>query len=120
VAAERGDAASSKAAFEHALAGDPRLAPALAGRATLSFELGDADAALADLSAAIDAAPDDPELRYNRAFVYEHWVVGDRVLDVGRRRHRNCRHSNCQLCRLVDSVSIKRPSKSKITAATSL
>jgi tetratricopeptide (TPR) repeat protein len=80
VAAERGDAASANVAFERALASDSRMSPALAGRARLSFELGDVDAALADLCAAIDAAPDDPELRYNRAFAYEHLQRWDAAL----------------------------------------
>ncbi|MBM7774874.1 tetratricopeptide (TPR) repeat protein [Actinokineospora baliensis] len=61
----------AKAAFDHALAIDPTLIPALAGRAATTHALGDPDQALADLNTALTLTPDDPALRFNRAFLHE-------------------------------------------------
>lgn len=54
------------AAYDAALATDPMLAAAWAGRAAVTFDAGDIDAALADLDRALDLG-DDPALRFNRA-----------------------------------------------------
>lgn len=54
------------AAYDAALAADPRFAVALAGRAAARFEAGDIPGALADLDRAIDLG-EDAALLYNRA-----------------------------------------------------
>ncbi len=71
VHAERGAHAEARAAFDRALAADPGLVSALSGRAVLAYETGDTEAALADLRHAVDLRPEDPELRFNRAFAYQ-------------------------------------------------
>jgi tetratricopeptide (TPR) repeat protein len=47
------------------------MVAALAGRATIAYERGDHDAALDDLTRAIGAEADDPDLLYNRAQVHQ-------------------------------------------------
>jgi tetratricopeptide (TPR) repeat protein len=71
VALERGDRAAALADFDLALAADPHLVPALAGRATMAYEDGDHDAALTDLGTALDVDAGNPDLLYNRGFVYQ-------------------------------------------------
>lgn len=61
--------------FDLALAADGGLIAALAGRADLAYQAGDHDRAIADLSRAIEIAADDPDLRYNRAMLYQ--AAGD-------------------------------------------
>jgi tetratricopeptide (TPR) repeat protein len=70
VHAEREEFEAARAAFDRALAGAPDLVSALSGRAGVANELGDATAAITDLTAAVAASPDDPELRFNLAFAY--------------------------------------------------
>lgn len=70
IEAERGDATLARAAFDAALGADPDLVPALANRAVLAFEAGEVDAAIRDLTRALELA-DDPALRGNRAIAYE-------------------------------------------------
>ena len=57
--------------YDLALAGDATLTAALAGRADLAYTAGDHRSAIADLTRAIDTTPDDPDLRYNRALLYQ-------------------------------------------------
>ena len=57
--------------YDLALAGDAALTAALAGRADLAYTAGDHRSAIADLTRAIDTTPDDPDLRYNRALLYQ-------------------------------------------------
>ncbi|HKS49623.1 MAG TPA: tetratricopeptide repeat protein [Amycolatopsis sp.] len=71
---------AASAAFDRALAVDPDLIPALSGRAALACRLGEADLALTDLRHAVDLAPGDPLLRYNRAFAYQHKGQWDQAL----------------------------------------
>lgn len=67
LAAGRLDAAH--AAFSAAIERDPGLAAAWAGRAAVWHERGDADAAVADLTRALDAE-EDARLLYNRAVAF--------------------------------------------------
>lgn len=62
-------AAAALADFDGALESDPAYVPALAARAGLAFDRGDQEAALSDLTRAVEAAPDDPDLLYNRGYV---------------------------------------------------
>jgi tetratricopeptide (TPR) repeat protein len=71
VHAARGEEAEARAAFERALKADATLISALSGRATLAYEAGDLDAAIADLGEAIELKPGDPALLYNRAFALQ-------------------------------------------------
>jgi tetratricopeptide (TPR) repeat protein len=71
VHADRGRYGAARLAFVRALGTDPELVTALAGHASAAFELGDLDTALADLRRAVDLAPDDAALRYNRAVVLQ-------------------------------------------------
>jgi tetratricopeptide (TPR) repeat protein len=68
---EREHFAAARDAFDQAIAADPDLITALSGRATLAYQTGERDLALADLHHAVELQPDDPLLRYNRAFAYQ-------------------------------------------------
>jgi Tfp pilus assembly protein PilF len=57
--------------FDLALEADPDCVPALASRATLAFESGDRDTALDHLTRAVDTEPGNPDLLYNRGYVYQ-------------------------------------------------
>lgn len=71
VHAEGEDLAAAEEAYDRAVAADPALVTALSGRAAVRFESGRTDAALEDMCRAVDLAPDDPALRYNRAFLHQ-------------------------------------------------
>ncbi|HZP52886.1 hypothetical protein [Actinocrinis sp.] len=62
-------AAAALADFDGALESDPAYVPALAARAGLAFDRGDQEAALSDLTRAVEAALDDPDLLYNRGYL---------------------------------------------------
>jgi tetratricopeptide (TPR) repeat protein len=66
--AAQGHPAEALAAYDAALKSDPDLAPAWAGRGELAFERGDHDAALADLTRAVEL-DETAELLFNRALV---------------------------------------------------
>jgi len=57
----------------------PDLVSAPAARATVAYEMDDSAGALTDLDRAVDLAPDDPALRYNRAYALEN---ADRTEDA--------------------------------------
>ncbi|MGI5273920.1 tetratricopeptide repeat protein [Nonomuraea sp. CA-218870] len=63
----RGDLVEARKAFDSALERAPDLAVAWAGRGALAFEEGDAHAAVADLTRAIELQ-DGAEVRFNRAY----------------------------------------------------
>jgi Flp pilus assembly protein TadD len=46
----------------------------------VSYQVGDVEAAIADLQRAVDLDPDDAELRYNRAFAYQNAGLLDAAL----------------------------------------
>jgi tetratricopeptide (TPR) repeat protein len=71
VHAGREEYADARAAFDRAVAADAAPAGAWSGRASVRYELGDADGALDDLLRAMALTPGDPALLYNRAFVYQ-------------------------------------------------
>jgi tetratricopeptide (TPR) repeat protein len=58
--------ADARAQYDQAIAHDPELQAAWAGRAALSHHSGDTAAAIADLDRALELG-DDAALRYNRA-----------------------------------------------------
>lgn len=62
-----GDLADAEAALRTALAGDPDYLPALIGLANLLAERGDDAGATASFAQAEAIAPDQPQLRWNRA-----------------------------------------------------
>jgi tetratricopeptide (TPR) repeat protein len=64
--AAAGRTGPATAAYDAALAADPALAAAWAGRAAVAFDAGDLDAALADLTRALDLG-EDAALLFNRA-----------------------------------------------------
>jgi Flp pilus assembly protein TadD len=47
------------------------MSAAFSARAVAAFEMGDVDGAIADLGRALILTPDDPALRYNRAFALQ-------------------------------------------------
>ncbi|MFG1945125.1 tetratricopeptide repeat protein [Nonomuraea sp. NPDC048826] len=67
IEAARGDLVEARKAFDSALERAPDLAAAWAGRGALAFEEGDAHAAVADLTRAIELQ-DGAEVRFNRAY----------------------------------------------------
>jgi tetratricopeptide (TPR) repeat protein len=69
--ASRQNHQEARASFDRALKADPDMIASLSGRAMLSYELGEVDAAIVDLERAVELDPDDAELRYNRAFAYQ-------------------------------------------------
>ncbi|HEX5493346.1 MAG TPA: tetratricopeptide repeat protein, partial [Mycobacteriales bacterium] len=80
--AESGEAARARDAYTAALNLDSGFAEAWASRGVAAFELGDVDAAIADLSHALDLT-DDPTIRYNRATAYQaHRRWADAVDDL--------------------------------------
>ncbi|UWE08507.1 tetratricopeptide repeat protein [Actinacidiphila bryophytorum] len=85
VHAEGADHTAAEAAYDRAVAADPTLVTALSGRAAVRFENGRTDAALDDMCRAVDLAPDDPALRYNRAFLHqarEEWASALADLEI--------------------------------------
>ncbi|WP_406207423.1 tetratricopeptide repeat protein [Kitasatospora sp. NBC_01560] len=85
VHAEHDRPEEARAAFGRALLADPDLLPALCGRATAAYRAGDVEAALADLRHAVGVAPEDPVVRYNRAFVLlraDRWDAALADLDI--------------------------------------
>ena len=66
-----GSTGQARAAFDRALALDPSFAPALVNRAVLVFELGDADAAILDLTRARELIGDDPNVLHNRGIALQ-------------------------------------------------
>ena len=58
-------------AYDRAVESAPDLVAAWSARAELACELGDFDAAIADLDRAVDLQPEDASLRYNRAFAHQ-------------------------------------------------
>jgi tetratricopeptide (TPR) repeat protein len=80
VHAERDEPAEARAAFDRALAAEPDLVPALSGRAGVAYDLGDVDAAIRDLTAAVSAAPEDAGLRFNLGFAYQNAQRWDEAL----------------------------------------
>lgn len=88
VHAERGEVEAARRAFDLALDADSTLVAALSGRATLAYEQGAIDDAIADLRRAVELSPEDAGLRYNRAFVYQQadrWSEALADLDVAAR-----------------------------------
>ena len=69
IAADQGDGATARICFDRALQVDPRSTAALSNRAVLSYQEGDLDAAIADLTAALEVTR-DPALLANRALAY--------------------------------------------------
>lgn len=69
VRTERGDDTGALSSFDRALYLKADLVPALSGRATLAYQMGDCETAVADLTRAIELDSYDPVLRYNRALV---------------------------------------------------
>ena len=61
-----GRPADAERAYDEALGHDHRLYPALAARANLLARRGEAQAALADLDAALEIRPNEPRLRFRR------------------------------------------------------
>jgi tetratricopeptide (TPR) repeat protein len=71
VHAEREEFPAAEQAYDRAITADPSLVTALSGRATVRYGSGRPDAALDDLSRAVDLAPRDAALRFNRAFLHQ-------------------------------------------------
>jgi tetratricopeptide (TPR) repeat protein len=69
IAADQGDGVTARACFDRALQVDPRSTAALSNRAVLSYQEADLDAAIADLTAALEITR-DPALLANRALAY--------------------------------------------------
>ncbi len=67
--AARGEARAAFAAFDAAVAAEPGLVAAWASRAALHLEVGDPDAAVADLTRALDLGADS-SLLFNRAVAH--------------------------------------------------
>lgn len=65
------DPVAAHAAFDAALALDPRSLEALVNRAVLAFETGRVDAAVTDLDRALELDPGNPDVLYNRGFAHE-------------------------------------------------
>jgi tetratricopeptide (TPR) repeat protein len=81
--ADAGQTGQARAAYDQAIERDSGLRAAWAGRAALSHAAGDAAAAVADLSRALDLG-DDPALRYNRAVAYRSLGrIADALADLG-------------------------------------
>lgn len=78
--AELGKDVEARAAFDRAVAAKPDLTDALAGRASLAYDRGDLESAIADLRRAVELRPDDAALLYNRAFVYRSSGQWERAL----------------------------------------
>ena len=70
IAQEQDRPAEACTAFDTALRLDPSLIAALAARAALAFDGGDAEAAIEDLTRALESS-DDPTLRANRSLAFE-------------------------------------------------
>ncbi len=84
-AIERGDAEAALAAFNRAIALDPRSLEARRRRARLLNRLGQSEAAIADCTAALDIAPQETEFLVLRAEAYaEQGLDGDRPDDLER------------------------------------
>ncbi|RJL32492.1 tetratricopeptide repeat protein [Bailinhaonella thermotolerans] len=66
VEAAEGRPGEAREAYDRAIAADPRLADAWAGRGVLAFENGDAESALADLTRAVELG-ESAELLFNRS-----------------------------------------------------
>ncbi len=82
--AAAGNAAAAREAYDLAIAADPSLQAAWAGRASLVFELGDLAGALNDLDRALELG-DSAALRFNRAaalIAAERW--DDALIDLNR------------------------------------
>jgi tetratricopeptide (TPR) repeat protein len=75
----------ARRAYDRAVESAPDLVAAWSARAELACELGDFDAAIADLDRAVDLQPDDASLRFNRAFAHQRtgsWAAALADLDV--------------------------------------
>ena len=73
-----GDTVKARADFDSVLARDGEFVAALAGRAEAAYSAGDFEAAVDDLTRAIGAVPDQPELLFNRAQAHQaaqHWTA---------------------------------------------
>ncbi|MEV5573039.1 tetratricopeptide repeat protein [Spirillospora sp. NPDC052269] len=68
IKAVEGDTDSARDAFDRALSHDPTFAAAWASRGVLAYETGDAEAAVRDLTRALDLA-EDAAVLFNRAVV---------------------------------------------------
>ncbi|HCT75096.1 MAG TPA: hypothetical protein DGT23_00580 [Micromonosporaceae bacterium] len=62
---------AARDAFDAALKLDPKMLEALVNRAVVAFEQGRFDVAVADLDRALDVAPGNPDVLYNRGYAYE-------------------------------------------------
>ncbi|PYM24891.1 MAG: hypothetical protein DMD80_22875 [Candidatus Rokuibacteriota bacterium] len=62
----KGEYVAAAAAFNEAVAQNPRSAAAWNNRAATRLRLGDVNGAIADYSKAVELAPQDAEVRYNR------------------------------------------------------
>jgi tetratricopeptide (TPR) repeat protein len=83
--AENEDFPAAREAFDQALAVDPDLITALSSRAALAYDLGEMELAIGDLQHAVELRPNDPALRYNRAFALQErdrWADALADLDV--------------------------------------
>jgi tetratricopeptide (TPR) repeat protein len=83
--AELGEYALAEEAYDRAVAADAGLVAALSGRAAVRYEAGRPEDALADMSRAVQLAPEDPALRYNRAFLRqtrEEWAEALADLEI--------------------------------------
>lgn len=69
LAADQGDTVTARESFDRALQADPRSVAALGNRAVLSYQEGNLEAAIQDLTAGL-ALGDDPVLLANRAVAY--------------------------------------------------
>lgn len=70
IAQEQGRIDEARLALDTALRLDPSLIAALAARAALAFDTGDTQAAIEELTRALEIS-DDPALRANRSLAYE-------------------------------------------------
>ncbi len=75
---QKGELAEATTAYSQALAQDETIQAAWAGRAAIAFDQGDLDAAIRDLTHAVELS-DDAALYYNRAIVYR---AADRPADA--------------------------------------
>ncbi len=94
VRAEQADYQGAFAAFDHALTLDPDLVAALSGRAATAYRVDNCARALSDLDRAIELAPDNPALRFDRALVLQEtgrWDEALVELDAAAMARMNCR-----------------------------
>ncbi|WP_329172570.1 tetratricopeptide repeat protein [Streptomyces sp. NBC_01477] len=85
---ELGQTQEATEAFDRALVLDPGLTAARVNRAIAAYQHQEFDRALDDLSSALEKDQDNPDLLYNRGFVYEALEQWDRAAaDYSRALH---------------------------------